>query len=215
MVSVLSFSEAGGHPLNEDSFIVVPHSLDPDCWLCFLADGQGGQPGGGPAAELACRSAHAAAERCPPDRLLDPAAWPGILRRADLAVEAHPAAGYTTLVGLGIFAGCVAGASSGDSAALLISGGKAHELTAGQRKNPPVGSGAAVALPFAAGVQPPWLVLVMSDGVWKFVGWERVVEIASHERGAAVVEALQRSARVRERGPFQDDFTVVLMQDAA
>ncbi|HVS40227.1 MAG TPA: hypothetical protein VMS17_32010, partial [Gemmataceae bacterium] len=48
MISVLSFSEVGGHRVNEDAFAVQQHPLDPGMWLCFVADGQGGQPGGGP-----------------------------------------------------------------------------------------------------------------------------------------------------------------------
>jgi hypothetical protein len=52
--------------------------------------------------------------------LIDPAAWSGILRRADAAVAADADAGFTTLVGLGVYRGRVAGASSGDSAALVV-----------------------------------------------------------------------------------------------
>ena len=79
----------------------------------------------------------------------------------------------------------VAGASSGDSAALLVAGRHATELTAGQRKDPPVGSGVATAVPFAVTARGPWRLLVMSDGVWKYVGWDRVVEVAGRAGGAA------------------------------
>src|SRR5438094_669762 len=143
MVGVQTCSEVGGHPLNEDAFCVQAHPFAHDCWLCFVADGQGGQAGGGPAAELACRTALAVALVCRPERLIEPSTWPGILRQADAAVAADPAAGFTTLVGLCVYRGRVVGASSGDSAALLSSGDDARELTAGQQKNPPVGSGAA------------------------------------------------------------------------
>jgi serine/threonine protein phosphatase PrpC len=171
MVGVQSCSEVGDHRLNEDAFCVQAHPLAPDCWVCAVADGQGGQAGGGPAAQLACRAALGAALACRPEGLIEPATWSGILRQADAAVAADPGAGFTTLVGLCVYRGRVVGASSGDSAALLVSGGKAKELTAGQQKNPPVGCGAAVAVPFAAAVTEPWRVLVMSDGVWKYAGW--------------------------------------------
>jgi serine/threonine protein phosphatase PrpC len=46
MVSVITFSEAGGHPVNEDAFAVERHPADSECWLCFVADGQGGRAGG-------------------------------------------------------------------------------------------------------------------------------------------------------------------------
>ena len=101
-------------------------------------------------------------------------------------------------MGLCVCHGRVVGASSGDSAALLVSSGKAKELTAGQQKNPPVGCGAAVGVPFAAGIDPNLGVLVMSDGVWKYVGWERVIEAASRASGARVIEALQDSAPPRK-----------------
>lgn len=212
MVSVQACSEVGGHRLNEDAFRVQAHPLDPDCWLCFVADGQGGQAGGGPAALLACETALAAALRSRPDRLIDPPLWTGILREADAAVAADPGAGFTTLVGLCVSKGRVIGASSGDSAALLVSAGKGNELTAGQQKNPPVGSGAALAVPFAAAVKAPWRMVVMSDGVWKYVGWNRIVEVVCRTGGTALISELQRLARLPGSGRFQDDFTVVALE---
>ena len=103
-------------------------------------------------------------------------------------------------------------ASSGDSDALLLSGGKARELTAGQHKNPPVGSGAALAVPFTSVMTEPWRILVMSDGVWKYVGWDRVAQIAGRARGVSVIAELQEAARLRESRQFQDDFTVVILE---
>jgi serine/threonine protein phosphatase PrpC len=215
MVSVRSCSEVGGHRLNEDAFGVQAHPLAADCWLCLLADGQGGQAGGGPAARLACQAALGAALECRPEELLDPATWSDILRQADAAVTADPDAGFTTLVGLCVYRDRVAGASNGDSAALLVTGGKALNLTAGQQKNPAVGCGDAVAVPFAARLSEPWRVLVMSDGVWKYVGWDRVVAIAGRTPGPAVIGELQGAARLRGSGRFQDDFTVVVLEAPA
>jgi serine/threonine protein phosphatase PrpC len=212
MFSVHYFSEPGGHRLNEDAFRVQPHPLDPDCWLCFVADGQGGQAGGGPAAQRACQTALAAAVGSRPARLAQPSTWTDIVRQADTAVAADDAAGFTTLVGLCVYRNYVVGASSGDSAALVVIGGKHHELTAAQHKNPPVGSGAAVAVPFAAALKEPWRLLVMSDGVWKYVGWDRVIEVASQARGPDVIAELQQSARLPGSGRFQDDFTVVVLE---
>jgi len=215
MVAVHSFSEVGGHRLNEDAYCVQLHPLDVDCWLCFVADGQGGQAGGGPAAQLACRSALATAVGCRPAKLAQPSTWTEILRQADAAVAAEEGAGFTTLVGLCVYRDYVVGASSGDSAALLISGGNHSELTAGQHKNPPVGSGAAIGVPFAARLEQSWRLLVMSDGVWKYVGWDRVIEVACRERGPSVIAELQKSARLPGSGRFQDDFTVVLLEAPA
>jgi PPM family protein phosphatase len=215
MIDVQSCSEVGSHLLNEDAFRVQAHPLDPDCWICVVADGQGGQAGGGPAAQLACQTALAAALGCRLDTLVDPLTWSGILRVADAAVASDPGAGFTTLVGLCIHRARVVGASSGDSAAFLVSGGKAMELTAGQKKNPPVGCGAAVAVPFAATAKEPWRVLVMSDGVWKYVGRDRVVEVASRMGGGDLIAELQQVARLPGNGQFQDDFTVVVLEAPA
>jgi hypothetical protein len=215
MIGAHSYSEVGGHRLNEDAFCVQAHPLAPDCWLCLVADGQGGQPGGGPAAQLACQTALGAARVCRPVDLLDSRSWSGILRQADAAVATAPEAGLTTLVCLCVYRGRVVGASSGDSAALLVCGGKATELTAGQHKNPPVGCGAAVAVPFAAALTEPWRVLAMFDGVWKYVGWDRVVAIASRARGPGIIAELQEAARLPGSGRFQDDFTVVVLEAPA
>ncbi len=212
---VQSFSEVGGHRLNEDAFAVQPHPHDPDLWLCVVADGQGGQAGGGTAARLACQSTLDAAADCSPERLSDTNTWSAILRKADAAVCVDPDAGYTTLVGLSVSRDRVVGASSGDSAALLLCGDSVVELTSDQRKNPPVGSGAAVAVPFASVLRVPWRILTMSDGVWKYVGWERIIEFARREGGSELVAELKRSARLPGSGQFQDDFTVVLLETAA
>ena len=57
--------------------------------------------------------------------------------------------------------------------------GKATVVTGCQTKDPPVGSGEAFFVPFAAELTPPWLVLAMTDGVWKYAGWHRLEEVAS------------------------------------
>lgn len=213
MVSVHSFSEVGGHSVNEDAFAVQQHPLDSDVWLCFVADGQGGQAGGGPAARLACETGLAIAVSYPPVRLCDRLLWPEIIRQSDKAVCEEPAAGFTTLVGMCISSSWVTGASNGDSAALLVSEGSAIELTSAQRKNPPVGSGAAAAVPFASILRPCWQILAMSDGVWKYARLDCVVESAHRNRGEGLAAELQKLARLPKSNQFQDDFTVVVLAD--
>jgi PPM family protein phosphatase len=215
MVGVHSFSEVGGHRLNEDAFCVQSHPLAPDCWLCFVADGQGGRAGGGLAAQLGCEMALAIALTHQPTKLTDPHTWAGIVQLADKAVATDPGAGFTTFLGLCAYQGRVVGASSGDSAALLVSRAQTNELTARQQKNPPVGCGAAVAVPFGAAVEEPWRVLLMSDGVWKYVGWARVIDVARGAAGSIVISELQRLARLPGSGRFQDDFTVVMLESPA
>jgi PPM family protein phosphatase len=216
MINVTSFSEAGGHPVNEDAFIVRRHpSGNPECWLCFLADGQGGCAGGADAARIACRTAAEAALRLEARELIKPAAWHAILRQADRAVYDDPEAGFTTLLGFFIAGASLAGASCGDSAVLALSAGEpARDVTRGQLKNPPVGSGAARFTSFSASLAAPWSVLAMSDGVWKYVGWERLVRATMTSRGEALTGALQGFARLPRNGQFPDDFTVVAFEDA-
>ena len=212
MISTHSFSEVGGHVENEDAFAVQQHRLDPDLSLCFMADGQGGQAGGGQAARLACHTASSLASTFTPKDLQDPRTWATILQQVDEAVRVDPTAGYTTFVGLCVSHERVVGASSGDSAAMLICENSVTQLTSGQRKNPPVGCGEAEAVSFAASVNAPWRLLVMTDGVWKYVGWKRITELVRYERGASLVDKLQQVARLPGSGQFQDDFTVVVLE---
>src|SRR5262249_9479319 len=107
-----------------------------------------------------------------------------------------------------------AGAASGDSMVLAVTAGRAADLTRGQTKNPPVGSGDAFFVPFESLLVSPWLVLVMSDGVWKYVGRDRLRQLASQHRGQQLIDALQPAARLPGSGKFQDDFTVVVLQDS-
>jgi len=86
------------------------------------------------------------------------------------------------------------------------------EMTSGQHKNPPIGSGAASIVPFGTVVNAPWKMLVMTDGVWKYAGWERVIEAARRESGSQLVAVLQQAARSPSNGRFQDDCTVVVLE---
>lgn len=213
MIRAHTFSEAGGRPENEDAFVV--REL-PDGWLVCLADGQGGAPGGARAARVACDTAAgviAAGHRTEPTNV---SAWEAALAAADAAVTADPAAGYTTLIGFGVSGDVVAGASCGDSAVLARWGtGQIAELTRLQFKNPPVGSREAVFVHFATRLSPPWRVLAVSDGVWKYVGWPRVYELLGRHGGEDLLSALRAAARLPGSGQFPDDFTAVLVEREA
>lgn len=214
MSRVFAFSEGGGHEVNEDSFAVRAHPDDESCILCVLADGQGGQAGGGRAARVATTTTIEAALGYPPGTLLAPGYWSQVLKQADRAVHADPEAGFTTLVGLAVSSQCICGASSGDSGVLILDDQKrAHELNRQQTKNPPIGSGDAFFVPFAAHLEAGWLVMAMSDGVWKYAGWDRIRDAATRLRGQALVDGIQGFARLRGSGRFQDDFTLIVIQD--
>ena len=121
-------------------------------------------------------------------------------------------AGYCSLVSLCISEWEVCGASCGDSGALLLSGGREILLTEGQRKNPPVGSSAAHPVAFSARLQPGWTLLVVSDGVWKYVGWESISRLASRTQGQELIAALRQASLEANGGRLQDDFSVALLQ---
>jgi hypothetical protein len=209
MIEVFSHSEPGGHTHNEDALVVraLPPGLEG--YVCVVADGQGGQRGGGEAARLACRLCADTAARLDPAALLLPATWITILRAVDRAVAEDPAAGHTTLTALTVTETSICGASCGDSAVALFQGnGFMVVMTARQKKNPPVGSGFAMFVPFAAALVRPWTVLAMSDGVWKYVGWDKITKLAAESSGERLVASLVDHARLRAGG-LQDDFSLV------
>ena len=212
MFGIVSFSEGGDGHRNEDAFVVAHHPLDSSVVVCIVADSQGGRAGGAQAAQLACHTAIQAVVNIPPDLLKEPRTWSGLLREVDEAVRADGDAGFTTAVGLCVADGRTVGASCGDSAALLVSGNQCVELTRGQRKNPPIGSGSALPVPFEADLEEPWRLLVLTDGVWKYVGWQRLIETARRQGGAELIAELQQAARLPGSGRFQDDFTVVILE---
>jgi PPM family protein phosphatase len=213
MPRVVTCTEMGDGRENEDAFAVQPHPADPGCLLCAVADCQGGQPRGGPAARQACQVCLEAASRSPPDQLRRPDVWAGILGEVDRAVAADPRAGLTTLIGLYMTGAEVVGGSNGDSAAVLACAGRPTvTLTERQVKNPPVGSGMAMATGFHAVLARPWTLLVMTDGVWKYAGWEKVRSCAEAGRGPAILDSLRGAVRLRS-GTYPDDFTLVVVQD--
>ena len=86
-------------------------------------------------------------------------------------------------------------------------------MTARQTKIPPVGSGEAFFVPFTAELTAPWVVIAMTDGVWKYAGWQRIKEAGSRLRGQRLIDTLQKFARLPGSGNFQDDFTLIVIQD--
>ena len=208
-----SFSEVGAdYKINEDSYHVEQHPQDPNVWLCFMADGQGGRSGGRVAAELASTTALELINRQPVTALSQISTWTQMLHDVDRAVANDVKAGFTTFVGIGIVEGNIMGVSSGDSAAWLANKRSVIQLTVDQHKNPPVGSGMAIAIPFKSEFNEASKLIVMTDGVWKYVGLEKIVDVIQQESGDDLLEKLQAAARLRGSGRFQDDFTVVLME---
>jgi hypothetical protein len=212
-IQVATHTEAGGHPTNEDAFGMSPHPADPDSYLCVIADGQGGQFGGGAAARLACDTFLKMASQATVAELTSFALWDDILAFVDRVVTDDPHAGFTTLVAFCVARGFLAGASCGDSA-LIVAEAEQEPLvlTARQSKDPPVGSGAAVFVPFAIKLHAPWTVLAVTDGVWKYAGWDALLQAAAALAGEDVLRALRQRAALPGSGALQDDFTAVILR---
>lgn len=209
-----SFSAVGDHETNEDAFAVSRHPEVGECVLCAVADGQGGRAGGEKAARTACDSFIVEAGRRSPRELKKARLWGGMLRGVDEAVFAENDAGFSTLVAFALTNEWVCGASSGDSAALLVNAGRrAQVLTESQIKNPPVGSGSARFVPFASRLVAPWSVVTMTDGVWKYAGWPQVMQLADQLRGQELIDALRSRAALPGGVRFQDDFTLVVLEN--
>ena len=216
MYGIFTFTECGGHATNEDAFTIEPHPRDSSCYVCAVADGQGGRAGGRDASQIACLATIETALSYSPKQLARPKSWPTILRAADDAVRDSPDAGFTTLVAACITPSMVCGASSGDSAAIVLTAGNDYQqLTQNQIKNPPVGSGVAEFITFTSPLVAPWLVLLMSDGVHKYAGWNTIASVITQNDGQAIIDSLKLSARLPGSGEFQDDFTVLAVQNAA
>ena len=213
MKNLFTFSQAGGHTANEDACLTLSHPDDDSILICALADGQGGRLGGQAAAQRACAAAVETASTYAPKQLTRTKTWSKTLGETDRATHDLPAAGATTLVALCITARVVCGASSGDSAAVLLNVyDQYHELTSGQTKNPPVGSGQAQFTPFCEQLIDPWRILLMSDGLWKYVGWRSVTTMIKRHHGAALIDALAAAARSADSGVYRDDTTIILIE---
>jgi len=207
-------SEGGYGHANEDAVQVRMYASEGSVLLCALADGMGGQAGGARAANQAVERSLLATDGYFREQLRDETTWVEIISGADSFLSDNDAAVYTTLVCLGIVDEFLAGASCGDSMALLLDGfGRQHILTESQRKNPPVGSGSALPVSFSARLGAGWQLVVMSDGVWKYLGWGEITEIVQEKRGFNVVFGLRELAQSRCKGRLWDDWSVVVLTD--
>lgn len=213
MIAYFTHTEAGGHDENQDYVEVRSVPGHSPCYVCAVADGQGGQAGAALAAAIACHSCLDKASSFRADQLLSPSFWSDILRDADKAVADAPEAGYTTLIAFCLTETMLCGGSSGDSALLVQNAGQLPLiLTNHQIKNPPVGSRGAIFVPFSARLVHPWTVLAMTDGVWKYAGWDSIFAAVSAGDGEAIIHKLREKSALPRTGGLQDDFTLIVFQ---
>jgi serine/threonine protein phosphatase PrpC len=162
---------------------------------------------------LAVTAALRAAGETPPEKLLKPSRWEKIGTAADMAVDKAPDAGYTSLIALGCSNNEIAGVCCGDSAAYVVSNGHMHVLTERQLKNPPIGSGVAAITSFNRSVLSPWYVVLVSDGAWKYIGWDAMGQISKASEPGKLTENLLNAMRAKWQRGFPDDFSVLVVSN--
>ncbi len=207
-IEIRTYTEVGGHIQNEDTVCVQEHSSG-GIWVCAIADGQGGQRGGERASQLSCQTILDLSQGLSAVQLSNPRTWLSLVQQADLNVYNDPDAGLTTLVAFCIHEKFLVGASTGDSALVVLNAERVEHLTKNQLKNPPIGSGRAAVVPFGYAIQPQDVVLAMTDGVWKYIGWEKLIQVARTETSLALFETLRKMAALPRSGNLQDDFTII------
>ena len=210
MLNIESYTERGGdHSLNEDFFLRHRVRGEGERYLCFLADGQGGRPDGAIAAKTACEAGLEAALNRSWNDLKLGSTWDDIFETADQTVR-KTCDGCTTLVGVAIDRFSITGASIGDSKVYFHDGESTFfELTNRQRKNPPVGGGCRSATPFCV---PDFngTILVATDGVWKYSGFEVLRDAACCGEIATISQSLREAVTSGSNRKLPDDFTVLV-----
>lgn len=201
-------TEPGGKLVNEDFVLARRHPLADDIYIGALADGQGGRSNAALASRTACERVWSLASALPVPQLFNPETWRRIVQQADEAVALT--GGFTTLVAFAISHDTAVGASVGDSKAYFKrpTDQEMTEWSVGQRKNPPVGSGSVDAVPFMVGGQDAGRLLVVSDGVWKFCGYEALLSSFAQSQ-ETLTEHLRGALLQRAGSSLPDDFSLI------
>lgn len=162
--------------------------------MLAVVDGAGGTARGALAAERVC-AALAQCARLPED-------WCDWLRDRDM--ELARLGGQAAAVVVDVRGGWLRGASVGDCEAHVFYDGLDEDLTRGQTRKPLLGDGRAQ--PVAFGFRARGIVVVASDGLWKYARRDEVVRVVS--AADRVAERLVDCARLPS-GPLQDDIGVI------
>jgi serine/threonine protein phosphatase PrpC len=174
------------HARGEDRAAVfgAPHAD-----VVIVADGAGGMPGGGEAADLAIQEVGARASAT-----VDREACTSALLSIDKVIAAAPMAGETTAVLLTVAASIVCGASAGDSEAWLVRGGVVHRLTEGQHKKRRLGSGRSAPVAFQISLEPGDVFVVATDGLFGAVDEASLLRCVRRATPAIQVDRLLETA---------------------
>lgn len=169
-----------------------------------VADGAGGSPGGAAAAEVVCG---VVVERGLRGGVVD---WERCLANVDFRMSRSPGRAAVVVVEIRDD-GSIVGASAGDCEARTFAlSGLSRDLTGEQVRKPLLGDGHAHPVGFSARLEKEELLLVATDGLWKYLDRVRIAEAAvlSSEEAA---KALVAGVRTRS-GALQDDVAFAIVE---
>ena len=196
--------------VNSEDRLAVHHVLGGV--VVVVADGAGGIPGGGPAADLVIKIVEDALAR-PVFNPFASSSWVDLLVKADALVERDRVAGETTCVIVALLDdGRIVGVSVGDSGAVVIArDGTTDDLAADQHRKRRLGSGRASPVTFER-PQFSGTLVTASDGLFNYarpmVLGRLVVE---HEDLDHAAGALVRAVTLPS-GDLIDDVALVLVR---
>jgi serine/threonine protein phosphatase PrpC len=173
--------------------------------VLIVADGVGGQAFGREAAEFAVAQTVEAATQ---GDCTNPRYWYRVVKALDASLMADAALGQTTLVVVVLTEKQIVGVSVGDSAAWLVRPDGHFDLTGAQNHKPYLGSGAEP-VPFALPLPETGTLVVATDGLFKYVPDEQILNSACHPDLDEAITQLARAARLLN-GSFPDDIAILL-----
>jgi len=189
-----------GNPENQDRGEVI------DCGpklVLVIADGAGGLSGGTEAATMAVDLVRRNAS------ILDNSdSRLTLLQNIDRAIAQDKVAGETTCVVAVITNGEIYGASVGDSGAWVIGGNGFEDLTKRQTRKPFLGSGCASPVSFQHNVVSGEMLLMATDGLFKYTSSERIVSVCRSASPEYVAQKLLELVRYPS-GALPDDTTII------
>lgn len=178
----------------------------PNGVVLIVADGVGGQAGGGAAADFVVEHLREIIPQM--TNLEDPKAWYSVVKSLDGELLLDDDMGQTTLIVAAVTPWRIVGASVGDSEAWLVQPEGHFDLTGGQKRKPYLGSGAEVTA-FSLKRPRRGTLLVATDGLFKYAPAERILDTASHPELEHAAENLADLARLPS-GKLPDDLALVL-----
>lgn len=167
--------------------------------VIVVADGAGGTGGAAAAAQAVCDAVVRSCAPVPPPR------WEAWLTDFDAQM---PRAGQAAAVIVEVrHSGGIAGASVGDCEAWIFTGEQQIELTEKQVRKPLLGEGRSHPTAFES--DATGLLVVATDGLWKYAKRERVVHELAIRPLEAAIAALVDATRLRN-GALQDDVAIAI-----